>query len=317
MGFTEFIKPDINIGFIKYKNVALTISAFFFIASVLFIYFIGFNFGIEFAGGMEIRVHVPEGTTASDISDALKEKGINRAIVLEFPDMQNVFSVKIKGKNVATELAGEKMNDKATNIYKIIEDKFGKENTKSESIDSIGPRVGESLKKKGIYAILFAIIGILIYIGIRFNFKYAPGAVIALIHDVTLTAGIFVIMRHEISLAVIAAFLTIAGYSINDTIIVFDRIREGTSRYRGQKMPEVVNSSINQTLSRTILTSITTMLVVVSLYILGGEILRDFALAMIIGIVVGTYSSIFIASPIFLMLDETFTKRRIKARKRR
>ncbi len=317
MGFTEFVKPDVNINFIKYRNIALILSFLIVVAAWALITLVGFNFGIEFAGGVELRVKVPQGVTTGQISDALNEKGISRAVVQEFADLENVYSIKIKGDNLQSRIAGEKMNDKASNIYKIIENKFGKEGTKSESIDSIGPRVGETLKKKGIYAILFAIIGILLYIGVRFNFKYAPGAVIALIHDVSITAGIFVIIGHEITLAVIAAFLTIAGYSINDTIIVFDRIREGASRFRGMKMPQVVNTSINQTLSRTILTSVTTMLVVTSLYVLGGEILRDFALAMIFGIVVGTYSSIFIASPIFLFLEEKFTKRRIKARKGR
>lgn len=316
MGFTEFVKPDVNINFVKYRKIALIISAVVVLAAFALILGKGFNYGIEFAGGVELRVKLQGDVQANQIREALTDKGIKGISVQEYVDLKDVYSIKIKGDQVADQVTGKKLSDSAGELLDILEAKFGKENVENISTDMIGPRVGKTLRKKGLNAILFAIAGILIYVGIRFNFRFAPGAVIALIHDVTITAGIFIILEHEISLAVIAAFLTIAGYSINDTIIVFDRIREGISRMRGKSLPEVVNISINQTLSRTILTSLTTMLVVASLYVLGGEILRDFALAMIIGIVIGTYSSIFIASPIFLLLEE-FSENRRKTRKSR
>lgn len=316
MGFTEFIKPDVNIQFVKYRNIALIFSLVVVIAACILIFAKGFNYGIEFAGGVELRVKIAGDKKPGAIREALNEKGIDGVSVHEFVDLKEVYSIKIKGDQIADKAKGRKLSDSAGELLDILEAKFGKENVENISTDMIGPRVGKTLRKKGLYAIFFAIVGILIYIGLRFNFRFAPGAVIALIHDVTATAGIFVILQHEISLAIIAAFLTIAGYSINDTIIVFDRIRESLGRMRGKSLSEVVNISINQTLSRTILTSITTMLVVVSLYVLGGEILRDFAFAMIIGIIVGTYSSIFIASPIFLFLEEFSMKRRKVAKSR-
>jgi preprotein translocase subunit SecF len=317
MGFTEFIKPDVNINFMKLRYPALIGSGVLVLTALILIFVVGFTFGIEFAGGVEVRVKIAGDVSASDIRQALKEKGVEGISVHEYVDLANVYSVKIKGDDLAKEVSGKGLADEAGVLLHGLEEKFGKENVEHISTDSIGPRVGKTLRKKGLYAILFSLAGILIYIGFRFNFRYAPGAVAALAHDVILTAGIFVILKHEISLSVIAAFLTIAGYSINDTIIVFDRIREGTARRHGKTLTESVNGCINQTLSRTILTSVTTMLVVVSLYILGGEILRDFAFAMIIGIVVGTYSSVFIASPIFIALEEFNQKRRKVGKRRR
>lgn len=311
----EFIKPDTHVNFVGYRKIALSISGLVVLASLVLILTIGFNYGIEFAGGVELRVKVADGIDAKQIRLALKEKGISKITVQEYVDLQHVYSVKIKGEEL---VVGEesKLSDKAGELLDILEAKFGKGNVENISTDMIGPRVGKTLRKKGLSAIAFAMAGILIYIGFRFNFRYAPGAVIALIHDVTITAGIFVILQREVSLAVIAAFLTIAGYSINDTIIVFDRIREGQGKMRGKELGLVVNASINETLSRTILTSLTTLMVVVFLYVFGGEILRDFALAMIIGVGIGTYSSIFIASPIFLVLEK-FSINRRKLKKRR
>ena len=325
----EFIKPDININFVAYRRIAMAISGLVVIASIVAVLVVGFNFGIEFAGGIEMRVKVSDNVTAKDLRAALSELGLNNAIVNEYVDLVNVYSIKLKGSELEDKIhranesepeavtTGKKLQADAANVLiDSLTQKFGKGHLEVVSTDMIGSRVGETLRIRGIQAILASLIAMLIYIGIRFNFRYAPGAVVALAHDVIIVTGLMVLMHREFTLSVIAALLTIAGYSINDTIIVFDRIREAQGLSRGQMLPTVVNRAINQTLSRTILTSATTLVVVVALFILGGEILRDFALAMILGIGVGTYSSIFIASPIFIELEEIFAARKPKAKRR-
>ncbi len=170
----------------------------------------------------------------------------------------------------------------------------------------VGPKVGDQLKMAGIKSLLYALGFIMLYIAVRFDLRFAPGAVVALLHDVAITLGIFVIIRHEVSLPIIAALLTIVGYSLNDTIVVFDRIRENFQKLRERELSLVVNQSINETLSRTLLTSITTLITVGSIFVFGGGLIKDFALALIIGVLVGTYSSIFVASPVVVFLDQRF-----------
>jgi len=183
-----------------------------------------------------------------------------------------------------------------------------------ESATIVSPAVAEDLLNQGLLALLYACIGITIYIALRFDIRYAPGALIALIHDVVITAGAFSVAQIKFTMPIVAALLTIAGYSINDTIVVFDRIRENISKHKGVALRILVNHAINETLSRTILVSLTVFLTVVAIFVLGGGQIRDFAFAMIIGVIVGTYSSVFIASPFFLMLDEYFDKKRAEAR---
>ena len=173
------------------------------------------------------------------------------------------------------------------------------------SIDKVGPKVGAELSGDAILAILYALGFILIYISIRFEFKYAVGAIAALTHDVLITLGVFSVLGYEISLAVIAAFLTIVGYSLNDTIVIFDRVRENVKASKGASMESVINQSINESLSRTIITSLTTFLVVLILFLVGGEVIHAFSFAMIIGVIIGTYSSIFVASPVVIKMDNS------------
>lgn len=179
-----------------------------------------------------------------------------------------------------------------------------------ERIDYIGPKVGHQLKTAGIKSILYALGFILLYIAFRFDLRFAPGAIIALIHDAIITVGFFAITRREFSLPIIAALLTIVGYSINDTIVVFDRIRENLQRLKERELTLVINSSINQTLSRTVLTSLTTLFTTIAIVIFGGGMIRDFAIALTVGIIVGTYSSIFIASPVIILLDKLVYSRK-------
>ena len=184
-----------------------------------------------------------------------------------------------------------------------------------ESSTSVSPSVGADLFNKGLMAMVYAIIGILIYIGLRFDFRYSPGAVVALIHDTLITLGIFSLFGIKFTLPIISALLTIIGYSLNDTIVVYDRIRENLSKFKGMDLSKLVDQSINETLSRTLLTSITTLIVVLALLFLGGGLIRDFALALTIGIVVGTYSSVFVASPLVILVDKYLEERRAKAQR--
>lgn len=194
--------------------------------------------------------------------------------------------------------------------------KYGKDKVNVESGTAVSPSVGADLFSKGMLAMIYAIIGILIYIGLRFDFRYSPGAVAALVHDTLITLGLFSLFGIKFTLPIISALLTIIGYSLNDTIVVYDRIRENLTRFKGMDLEKLVNQSVNETLSRTVLTSVTTLFVVVSLLFLGGGLISDFALALTIGVIVGTYSSVFVASPLVIRIDEYLEKRRAQAQGR-
>ncbi|MDO9515649.1 MAG: protein translocase subunit SecF, partial [Syntrophales bacterium] len=188
-------------------------------------------------------------------------------------------------------------------ITEALSTSYGREDFEIRRIEVVGPKVGSDLRQKGLLAMLYAVIGILLYVTWRFELRYAVGAIVALIHDVVITVGVFSILGKEFTLPIIAALLTIIGYSLNDTIVVYDRMRENIKGARNQPLKEVINSSVNQTLSRTVLTSGTTLLVVLALFFLGGAVIHDFAFALLVGIVVGTYSSIFVASPTVLVWE--------------
>lgn len=195
-----------------------------------------------------------------------------------------------------------------------LRENLGEENVhEPERTIYVGPKVGAQLTMAGIKSLLYALGFIMLYIAVRFDLRFAPGAVVALLHDIAITMGIFVILRQEVSLPIIAALLTIVGYSLNDTIVVFDRIRENFQKLRERELSLVINQSINETLSRTLLTSITTLATVIAIYVLGGGLIRTFALALIIGVLVGTYSSIFVASPVVIWLDRRFFRKQAQA----
>ncbi|HPQ69404.1 MAG TPA: protein translocase subunit SecF [bacterium] len=322
MSFFEIVPNNVNINFVGARKVAIVISSLVVAASLIGIFVFGFNWGIDFAGGLEMRVdfiNAAHNVTIGDVRAAMAEKELPATLPLTGVQVnsfiipgKNSYTIKAKGEENVEKAGGDtKLQDMSAELLTHLNNKFGEGNVEIVSTDMVGPRVGATLRKKGMMAIVYALIGILIYVGWRFNFRYSPGGVIALAHDVIITAGVFAFLQREINLVTIAALLTIAGYSINDTIVVYDRIREGREKkYRNKPLAIAVNNSINETLSRTLLTSATTLFVVVSLFVLGGEILRDFALALLIGITVGTYSSVFIASPVYLMLEEWFASRR-------
>lgn len=291
----EIIRPGINIDLVGKMRIAFWASLAVIVISVLSLVFHGGpKLGIDFAGGTQVQVKFSQEVTADGIRDSLRSMGLGNNVIQRFGYRDNN-EFLIKTERSSSELEG--LSDKITEALGAT---YGKENVDIRRVEVVGPKVGKDLRQKGLLAMLYAVIGILIYVTWRFELRYAVGAIVALIHDVIITVGIFSLLGKEFTLPIIAALLTIIGYSLNDTIVVYDRIRENIKGARKQPLKELVNSSINQVLSRTVLTSVTTLLVVLALFFLGGAVIHDFAFALLVGIVVGTYSSIFVASPTVL-----------------
>ena len=255
----------------------------------------GLKYGIDFAGGTLIQLQFKTPPDIEVIRDGLKTISLGESTIQEFGSKRDIL-IRIKRSEEKLEAVGSKVRNS-------LGGKFNKEDITIERVEMVGPKVGRDLREKALLSILYAIIGIVIYISWRFELQYAVAAIIALVHDVLVTLGAFSILDKEFTLVIIAAFLAIIGYSLNDTIVVFDRIRENLRRRGKNTLVQSVNASINQTLSRTLLTSGTTLMVVVALFFFGGEIIHDFSFALLVGILVGTYSSIFIASAFLVYWD--------------
>ncbi len=293
----ELIKKQTHIDFMGKFKTALMFSGLLILAGIASIAVHGgLKFGIDFEGGTLVQLKFPEAPAIDSIRSGLREIGLADSTIQEFGSPDTIL--------IRVEIADGELKEMGTRIKKALEETKGFTGIIIERVEMVGPKVGKDLRIKALLSILYAIIGIVIYISWRFEFQYAIAAIIALIHDVLITMGAFSVLDKEFTLVIVAAFLTIIGYSLNDTIVVFDRIRENTRRRSKELLSDVINTSINQTLSRTLLTSGTTLLVVVALFVLGGEIIHDFSFALLVGVVVGTYSSIFIAS-VFLLYWES------------
>lgn len=255
----------------------------------------GLKYGIDFAGGTLIQLQFKTPPDIEVIRDGLKTISLGESTIQEFGSKRDIL-IRIQRSEEKLEAVGSKVRNS-------LGGKFNKEDITIERVEMVGPKVGRDLREKALLSILYAIIGIVIYISWRFEVQYAVAAIIALVHDVLVTLGAFSILDKEFTLVIIAAFLAIIGYSLNDTIVVFDRIRENLRRRGKNTLVQTINASINQTLSRTLLTSGTTLMVVVALFFFGGEIIHDFSFALLVGILVGTYSSIFIASAFLVYWD--------------
>ena len=286
----KLIKQNTNIQFLKYKKITLFISIIFCLASFFSLFINGLNFGIDFKGGSLIEVR--------------SEKNINISNVRSRLSLLNLGDVQIQNfgsdKNVLVRVEASSSENNSTVLSSITNElqSFGE----IQRTEVVGPKISSELIQKGILAIISAVGLMLFYIWIRFEWQFSLGAVLALIHDVIITIGIFSFFQIEFNLSIIAALLTIIGYSMNDTVVVYDRIRENLRKYKKLDLYDLINSSINQTLSRTVLTSFTTLLALFSLYIFGGQVIKGFTLAMIIGVFIGTYSSTFIASQLLHIL---------------
>ena len=278
-----------NINFVSKFKKANIFSLIIFILSVIFISFKGLNYGIDFKGGTLIELRTDTSINASAIRDSLKSMNLGDINVKKF-GKEGDYLIKVEQKN-------SNNSNLIPEIKKTLADNLNAD-VDFRRVENVGPKVSSELLESSIIAISLALAAMLFYIWIRFEWQFSIGSIIALFHDVTITLGIFSVLSLEINLSIIAAVLTIVGYSMNDTVVIYDRIRENLLKYTKISISDVSNLSINETLSRTIITSITTLLALISIYILGGEILRGFSFAMILGVIIGTYSSMFVASPI-------------------
>ncbi|MEE9286836.1 MAG: protein translocase subunit SecF [Gammaproteobacteria bacterium] len=289
----RFFKKESHINFMGMRKSAFLLSGILIVLSLASLAIRGLNFGIDFTGGTLIEVGYPELAELDTVRGLLDSSDFDNAVVQHFGTTQDVLIrlVPQEGMNSA---------EISSRVLQVLQ--AGGQEVQMRRIEFVGPQVGDELKEDGGLAMLYALIGILIYVTLRFESRFALGAVAALVHDVTITLGVFSITQMGFDLTVLAALLAVIGYSLNDTIVVFDRIRENFRKLRKDTPVDVVNISLNQTLSRTIMTSFTTLLVLSALYAFGGEIIHGFATALIIGVLIGTYSSIYVASPITLAL---------------
>jgi preprotein translocase subunit SecF len=286
----QIIKPGSKFDFIKYTRQFVFISSLAAVLSLVVMFTKGFNFGIDFAGGSLIHVKFERSVSLEDIRTSITP-AVNSEFTLQNFGEQNEALIRI----VESDTNLQKLSEAVTNALNAY---FTDNIPTIMRVEQVGPQVGSQLRVKAFQAILYSVIGILIYVAIRFEFIFGIGAIISLLHDIIITMGIYCLTGKEFNLTVMAAVLTVAGYSLNDTIVIYDRIREKVQNGRLDSMSwkELVNASINETLSRTILTSVLTAIAVVCLYIFGGEVINGFAFMMFLGIIVGTYSSIAIAS---------------------
>ena len=286
-----------NINFVSKFRKANIASISFFILSILFISFKGLNYGIDFKGGTLIELRTEESISASSIRESLKSMELGDINVKKF-GKDGDYLIKVEQKN-------NNNDNLIPEIKKTLSDNLNAD-VDFRRVENVGPKVSSELLKSSIIAISLALTAMLFYIWVRFEWQFSVGSIIALFHDVIITLGIFSVLSLEINLSIIAAVLTIVGYSMNDTVVIYDRIRENLYKYTKISISDIANLSINETLARTIITSVTTLLALVSIYILGGEILRGFSFAMILGVLIGTYSSIFVASPILKILKVSY-----------
>lgn len=287
-----------NFHFMRHRWILLALSMALVLASLIAIFTKGLNFGTDFTGGLKLIVKFNEPSSEGPIGEALRASGISNVVVQRFGEAkENTFIIK-------SDLPKDREEKFSEPYMAALSKSFGEGKAQLLQEEFVGPKVGKELRTKGIYAVLWAWVIMLIYIGFRFDFYYAPGALLSLIHDVVVAVGCFALFGLEVNLTVVAAILTIIGYSINDTIIVMDRIRENLQRHKGMGLIDVVDLSINETLSRTIITSLTVLFVVVVLFFFTEGDIKNFAFAMTVGVITGTYSSVSIASPVFIFLKQ-------------
>ena len=287
-----------NYNFVGNFKISNLSSLFLVLASLILIFFKGLNFGIDFKGGTLIELRVDSKIIGTaDIRSSFSNINLGDLNVKQF-GKEGDYLIKFEKKNF----------DDKNNIKTIKENVKNKLQTdvNFRRVENVGPKVSAELLNSGLLAIALALGAMLFYIWVRFEWQFSVGSILAIFHDVLITIGLFSFLSLEINLSIVAAVLTIVGYSMNDTVVIYDRIRENLSKFSSSKIEEITNTSINETLSRTIITSLTTLLALISIFVLGGEILRGFALAMIIGVIIGTYSSIFVASPILKYLNVSY-----------
>jgi preprotein translocase subunit SecF len=288
----EFFRKKTNINFMGQQKWAALMSGILFIASITSLFVYGLNWGLDFTGGTQLQIRYAQAADLAQIRESLTKAGIERSVVQSYGTSEEVLISLPPQKKITQEQL-------TTQVMALLP------GGEMQRVESVGPEVGEELMTKGILAVIVALLATMLYVAFRFEYRFAISAALALIHDPVLILGVFSYFQLEFNLTALAAILAVIGYSINDTIVIFDRVRENFRKIRKGTALEIMNASINQTLSRTLMTSGTTLLVVIALFVYGGEMLHGFALAMMLGIVVGTYSSIYVAGALAVAMGLT------------
>ena len=294
----ELIKPGTQIQFTRYRKIAVILSSIVNLAVIAALFLKGPLLGVDFAGGTMVQLKFSQKVSIPDIRAALERVNLGNGVVQDFGEPgSNEYLVRLDKTSGELGALGEQ-------IKKSLTDHFGADKFEIRRIESVGPKVGEDLRFRGAMSVIAATVMMGVYIWLRFELRFGLGAVIALIHDILVTIGALLLANYEFDLTIIAALLTIVGYSVNDTVIVCDRIRENMRKIRRESLESIINTSINETLSRTIITVSTAIMVLVALYLLGGAVIRPFAFALLVGFFSGVYSTIFIASPVILLCEK-------------
>jgi preprotein translocase subunit SecF len=292
----RFLDKKTNFDFMGKRKIAFVLSAVLIVISIVSLVTRDLNFGLDFTGGTLIEVSYPAAPEISDVRSNLSDAGMDDAVVQTFGAATEIV-VRIPPRDDVAESDAEISTIVLSALQQGVEGEVA-----MRRVEFVGPQVGDELTEQGILAVVYALIGIFLYVMIRFQWRFSVGAVAALVHDIIITMGVLAAVQVEFDLTVVAALLAVIGYSLNDTIVLFDRIRENFPKLRKANSLEVVNTSVNETLSRTLMTSVTTLLVLIALFIFGGEIINAFAFTLIVGVLVGTYSSIYVASTTLLEL---------------
>lgn len=293
----ELIRPGTQIDFMGKRHIWIGISIAAILATVILFFTKGLNYGIDFTGGAEVQIHVPQSWDIGKVRGELEKGEINGLKVQQigFPEASQ-YLIKAQGDE-------RNLNQISDHVRTILGKSLKAGEYEIQRVDVVGPAAGSSLRMSGFLSMFYALICILVYVTVRFDYRYSPGAVLALFHDTVLTLGIFILTQKQFDLQILAALLALIGYSNNDTIIVYDRVRETVHAHPELSIEKVVNRAINETLGRTILTSLCTFFTVLALWVFGGKVIEDFAFTLMVGIVVGTYSSIFIASSMVIFIS--------------
>src|SRR3989339_2131253 len=297
MTMLEVIKSGSKINFVSKFKVCTILSSILVIGSIILV-FKQMQYGVDFRGGAEIQAKFNQKLDLNDLRKTMGQAGFKGILVQTIGEVENhEFLLKVQAE--ASEL-----NQMTSRVEQTLNDKYASIGVIIEKVDIVGPKAGAQLRFSGFLAMFWALLSIMFYIGLRFHVKYSPGAIVALFHDVSIVLGVYALTGTEFTLQTVAAILAVIGYSVNDTVIVYDRVREHESKFAGIELKNHINNAINETLSRTILTSGTTLFVSIMMLYMGGLAIRDFFLAMTVGIIVGTYSSIFVAAPITLFFEK-------------
>jgi preprotein translocase subunit SecF len=299
----EIIKPGLKIPFTRYRKIAIIVSTIVNLAVLIMLFTKGPNLGVDFAGGTMVQLKFQRSVTLPEVRQVFEKMDLGGSVIQDFGQPgANEYLVRLDQTSVEIGVLGEQ-------IKKALTDQFGADQFEVRRIESVGPKIGQDLRQRGALSVIVATIMMGVYIWLRFDLRFGIGAVIALAHDVLVAVGALMLANYEFDLTIVAALLTIVGFSVNDTVVICDRIRENMRKIKRETLEGIINISINETLSRTILTTCTALLVLISLYVLGGAVIRPFAFTLLVGFISGVYSTIFIASPVILIWEKKPVKK--------